>query len=106
MPRFKRTIENFECQNCHTFVKGNGYTNHCPECLYSLHSDNNPGDRQNLCLGMMKPIDIVIKGGNPIDVMHQCTKCSLIKTNRLHSDDSVDAIIEIMKIKVKQEMMR
>ena len=26
-------------------MKGNGYTNHCPKCLWSKHVDINPGDR-------------------------------------------------------------
>ena len=106
MPSFTRTIENFECKNCHTFVEGNGYTNHCPQCLYSLHIDNQPGDRQNLCQGLMQPIDIVTQGGSPVDIIHQCQKCLIIKQNKISDNDSTETIISIMKAKVAREMMR
>ncbi|HYC79501.1 MAG TPA: RNHCP domain-containing protein, partial [Candidatus Binatia bacterium] len=56
MKLFQRTPENFVCENCGTKVSGNGYTNHCPNCLYSKHVDNNPGDRLNKCHGLMEPI--------------------------------------------------
>lgn len=36
---FTRVIEDFICENCGTEVKGNGYTNHCPKCLWSKHVD-------------------------------------------------------------------
>ncbi|MEK7061411.1 MAG: RNHCP domain-containing protein, partial [Patescibacteria group bacterium] len=43
---FVKKIEDFVCKVCGTKVKGTGYTNHCPNCLYSLHVDEEvPGDR-------------------------------------------------------------
>ncbi|HCR42265.1 TPA: hypothetical protein DIV45_02815, partial [Patescibacteria group bacterium] len=36
---FIRTKEDFTCENCGHRVKGSGYTNHCPKCLYSQHVD-------------------------------------------------------------------
>lgn len=45
MKHFTKTVEDFICAHCGTHVRGNGYTNHCPECLWSKHVDNNPGDR-------------------------------------------------------------
>lgn len=106
MKKFIRHKEDFVCQNCCYSVLGNGYTNHCPECLYSLHVDVNPGDRQSLCGGLMTPIDILTKGGQPIDVVHQCQKCKLIKQNIISDFDFTDAIIAIMKAKVDKEMLR
>ena len=47
--RFTRTVGDFVCENCNTSVKGNGYTDHCPCCLYSKHVDINPGDRDCDC---------------------------------------------------------
>ena len=58
MKRFSRRTEDFTCEHCGTKVKGNGYTNHCPQCLYSKHVDINPGDRLSDCGGLMEPIDI------------------------------------------------
>src|SRR3989344_2693847 len=56
---FKKVIEDFTCEHCDTFVEGDGYTNHCPKCLWSLHVDNEPGDRANNCNGLMEPFGIL-----------------------------------------------
>ena len=56
MKGFTKTVEDFNCAHCGAVVHGNGYTNHCPHCLYSRHVDNNPGDRLATCGGMMRPI--------------------------------------------------
>ena len=58
MKKFQKRVEDFCCENCGTEVTGNGYTNHCPKCLYSKHVDINPGDRLNSCGSMMKPTNI------------------------------------------------
>ena len=52
--------ESFECENCGKNVSKSAYTarDHCPFCLYSKHVDINPGDRNNKCLGLLKPIGI------------------------------------------------
>ena len=53
---------NFICQNCGKLVVAltNGsYRNHCPFCLHSKHVDENIGDRQSSCNGLMKPTGIV-----------------------------------------------
>jgi hypothetical protein len=106
MKHFTKTLEDFICKNCGLSVYGNGYTNHCPKCLYSLHVDNYPGDRQENCQGLMKPIDIISKGGYPVDIVHECQICHTIKHNKVNDNDSTDTIIEVMKEKVKKEMMR
>ncbi|MST04461.1 MAG: RNHCP domain-containing protein [Candidatus Pacebacteria bacterium] len=55
---FIKVKEDFVCENCKTEVKGNGYTNHCPVCLYSKHVDVDPGDRLSKCGGLMKPMGL------------------------------------------------
>jgi hypothetical protein len=57
---FKKTKEDFVCEHCGKPVVGNGYTNHCPECLWSKHVDVNPGDRAATCLGLMEPVGVTI----------------------------------------------
>ena len=57
--RFARTVEDFVCEKCGTQVEGDGYTNHCPHCLWSRHVDVNPGDRKATCKGMMEPVAVV-----------------------------------------------
>jgi len=61
--QFQKRKEDFTCGNCRLSVKGNGYTNHCPRCLWSLHVDVNPGDRSEVCRGMMRPIGVEIEKG-------------------------------------------
>ena len=62
--KFQKNKEDFVCQNCGFKVKGTGYTNHCPNCLWSKHVDIYPGDRKNNCGGLMKPIKIEVKNDN------------------------------------------
>ena len=91
MKKFTKTVEDFNCAHCGAVVRGNGYTNHCPECLWSRHVDNNPGDRASNCGGMMRPINVE-KSGNGFIITHKCEKCG--KTIRQHTNDNdnIDAI--------------
>lgn len=88
MKKFKRTIEDFTCENCGFFVKGTGYTNHCPKCLYSKHVDMNPGDRINICLGLMKPVSIEQEHGEYF-ILHKCIKCRFQKRNKATKEDNL-----------------
>ena len=54
--KFKKTVENFTCLNCQTVVIGTGYTDHCPNCLWSKHVDVNPGDRLAICGALIEPV--------------------------------------------------
>jgi hypothetical protein len=64
MPKlFTKTVEDFVCEHCGEKVVGDGYTNHCPKCLWSKHVDINPGDRASECQGMMKPINVDVQHG-------------------------------------------
>ena len=60
MKRFNELDESFECEQCHKNVEKLNYSSrdHCPYCLYSKHVDINPGDRENPCKGLLKPIGI------------------------------------------------
>ena len=60
---FIRKTEDFICENCGAVVVGNGYTNHCPVCLYSKHVDRSPGDRAAGCGGLMEPVAVALKRG-------------------------------------------
>jgi hypothetical protein len=93
---FTRIIENFTCEHCGTAVAGNGYTNHCPQCLWSKHVDVEPGDRAATCGGMMRPVHISFVGGEYI-ITHGCEKCGYKKNNKSAPEDSTDRIAAIMK---------
>ena len=94
MKQFTRTIEDFTCAHCGTHVQGNGYTNHCPECLWSKHVDNNPGDRASDCDGMMKPV-AVEKVGRGFVITHKCKKCGKTIRQKASDNDNIDAIIAL-----------
>ncbi len=92
--KFRRQIEDFVCGHCGQRVKGNGYTNHCPDCLWSRHVDVNPGDRAAKCGGLMEPLEIYQKHGE-FYILHLCQKCGRKKTNRAKKNDNLDQIIKI-----------
>ena len=94
MKRFTRHIENFTCTHCGTSVSGDGYTNHCPNCLWSKHVDNNPGDRASTCGGMMRPVAIETKKDYYI-ITHRCEKCGKEIRQKSAENDSIDAIINL-----------
>lgn len=91
---FKRTIENFVCENCGIEVKGNGYTNHCPQCLWSKHVDINPGDRTNPCKGLMKPVSYEVKGGEVV-LTQRCEVCGDCRNIKLSSQDNTKVLFEL-----------
>jgi hypothetical protein len=94
MPKFQRTIEDFTCAHCGLKVKGSGYTNHCPKCLWSKHVDINPGDRAEACGGLMEPVGIELKADEYI-LTHQCQKCGVKKKNKTAPEDNFEAIINL-----------
>ncbi len=94
--KFTRTKEDFECRFCGAMVLGNGYTDHCPSCLLSMHVDTNPGDRKSKCSGTMKAISAVDERGS-IRISYICTKCGARKDVKAAQDDSSAAIAALVK---------
>jgi Zn finger protein HypA/HybF involved in hydrogenase expression len=84
--RFQRRIEDFVCENCGVKVQGNGYTNHCPACLWSKHVDINPGDRANSCGGLMEPVGAYFKS-QKWRLKHRCQKCGEEKIIKIAKED-------------------
>ena len=94
--KFQRRMENFSCQHCGAFVIGNGYTNHCPHCLWSRHLDTYPGDRLESCGGLMEPV--LLEGSSPqYRILHKCVDCGAERVNTVTPDDSTEAIINLAK---------
>ena len=98
--KFKRTEEDFICEQCGFFVNGSGYTNHCPKCLWSKHVDINPGDRHATCQSPMEPVGVESKGGKYI-ILHRCVSCHFQKRNKMAKDDNFDAIIQLSRRIIK-----
>jgi len=96
MKKFTRTKEDFVCDHCGASIKGTGYTNHCPNCLWSKHVDINPGDRLNSCQGMMRPVRLELDHGEQA-LIHKCEKCAKIMRNKTTLNDSANALIGLAK---------
>ena len=98
--KFQRIVEDFICEKCGAKVKGNGFTNHCPKCLWSKHVDINPGDRADGCLGMMCPVKIDFEKGKYY-INHKCAKCGLHRRKIIEKSDNFDAAVEISRKNAK-----
>jgi len=94
MKKFQRKVEDFTCEHCSAEVSGNGYTNHCPKCLWSKHVDINPGDRAETCGGLMEPVGATM-GGGQYNIVQACTKCDFERKNKFNEEDSFESLLLI-----------
>lgn len=96
MKKFNMIDEEFICDHCHKKVSTLKYSarDHCPFCLYSKHVDISPGDRNNNCHGLLKPIDIE-KFKSSYKIIYQCQKCGELHKNIMANDDNYDEILKI-----------
>lgn len=96
MKKFNMIDESFICEHCGKNVSKLEYTarDHCPYCLYSKHVDINPGDRANICKGLLKPIDIE-KFKDTYKIIYKCEKCNELHKNIIAVDDNMNEIIRI-----------
>ncbi|MGH3696288.1 MAG: RNHCP domain-containing protein [Pseudonocardiaceae bacterium] len=93
-PSFTRHREDFTCLRCATAVRGSGYTNHCPRCLWSQHVDVNPGDRAAECGGAMEPV-AALSVSDEIIVVQRCLTCGHTRRNRAAPNDDRDALLAL-----------
>lgn len=98
MKKFTMIDEEFVCENCGKNVEKLKVTarDHCPYCLYSKHVDINPGDRENPCKGLLKPIGIE-KFKDTYKILYKCEKCHQDHKNIMAIDDDMSEIIKISK---------
>lgn len=83
--------EGFTCRVCGWAVSsgvGTEHRNHCPNCLSSVHLDNEPGDRAARCGGVMEPIGVWVRSGGEWAILHRCKRCGEIHSNRIAADDN------------------
>lgn len=97
--RFTRTREDFACEHCGAAVRGNGYTNHCPKCLWSKHVDVAPGDRAAGCGGLMRPVGVLFEGGEHV-LVQRCVRCGHQRRNRAARGDSRVALAALFGMAV------
>ena len=100
--RFKKNDSGFICGNCGKEVLPLGYSsrNHCPFCLWSLHLDENPGDRASECGGKMRPVTATPDPKKGYIIRHRCEKCGeVVRNNAAHEakiqPDDMDTIIRL-----------
>ncbi len=101
MKKFNVNDEGFICENCGANVGKLNYSSrdHCPYCLYSKHLDIFPGDRKNLCQGLMEPVDLE-KFNNTYKIVYKCMKCGELHKNIMANDDDFDVIISLSSKKL------
>ena len=85
-------IDPFTCKNCGQTVvpegAGSYHRNHCPYCLTSVHLDEEPGDRASDCHGKMEPIGVWVRKNGEWALIHRCTVCGKLDSNRVAADDN------------------
>lgn len=86
-------LDSFRCSQCGLDVSGHApgtaHRNHCPNCLWSRHlDDDSPGDRAADCGSRMEPIAICVRGDGEWVLVHRCTGCSMLHLNRTAADDN------------------
>ena len=87
------TPSSFRCRHCRLDVPcdapGTSHRNHCPNCLWSRHlDDDSPGDRAGDCGSLMEPIAISVRGDGEWVLVHRCTGCDAVHLNRSAGDDN------------------
>ncbi len=94
--------DNFICKVCGAAVfpegAGSGHRNHCPNCLSSLHVDDEPGDRAADCGGIMDPVAVWVRKNGEWAMIHRCRRCGRLSSNRIAADDNP---IKLMSIAMK-----
>jgi hypothetical protein len=98
--RFRfRSSEDFVCCRCKQAVPAESYgtrqRNHCPHCLWSRHVDESTGDRDSPCQAPMEPIGIWVKRDGEWAIIHRCTACGTLRTNRVAGDDNPWAMMAL-----------
>ena len=91
--------DSFICKVCGRPVApdaaGSAHRNHCPNCLSSLHVDEEPGDRASSCGGIMDPIGVWVRKGGEWAVIHRCRRCGKLDSNRIAADDNPMKLMSI-----------
>lgn len=91
--------ETFTCKVCGWPVTpegaGSSHRNHCPNCLSSLHLDDQPGDRQADCGGIMDPVAVWVRKNGEWALVHRCRRCGTLHANRVAGDDNPLKLLSI-----------
>ncbi len=94
--RFSKKTEDFTCSNCGAKVRGTGYTDHCPRCLFSRHVDLNPGDRRSRCKGEMRPVG-ASSDRRGFTIHYICTRCRVRRSVKAAANDNMELIYGLIQ---------
>jgi RNHCP domain len=105
--RERRRTESFRCGHCRldvsTHAPGTEHRNHCPNCLWSRHlDDDTPGDRDADCGSLMEPIGITVRAGGEWVLVHRCTGCEEVHLNRTAGDDNPLVLLRLAVLPLAQ----
>ena len=91
--------DSFTCKVCGRLVvatgAGSDHRNHCPNCLCTLHLDNEPGDREADCGGIMEPVGVWVRKNGEWAIIHRCRRCGQFSSNRIAADDNPMKLMSI-----------
>ena len=94
--------EVFKCRVCGFLCTPDGagtmHRNHCPNCLSSLHVDNETGDRKCDCGGVMEAVAVWVRKNGEWAIIHRCRRCGELDSNRIAADDNP---VRLMAIAMK-----
>ena len=65
--------------------------------------DINPGDRAEVCGGLMEPVGLELEKGRYI-IRHRCQKCGLEKNNHAAENDNTDSLVKLSETLAKRAM--
>jgi len=82
-------------------TKGTGYTDHCPKCLWSKHTDILPGDRQAKCQGLKEPLAAEVKS-DKYTIYYQCQKCGYQFRVKSAPDDNFEEVLKLVNKPIKK----
>lgn len=96
---FIKNDNEFNCINCGKKIEKLKYTSrdHCNSCLYSLHIDVFPGDRQNECKGILVPINVIQSSKKGQVIIYKCSKCGKEVRNIVAEDDDKETIYKVVE---------
>lgn len=98
--RSSERVRSFRCVQCRldvsTDAPGTAHRNHCPNCLWSRHlDDDTPGDRASSCQAKMEPIAITAKRDGEWLLIHRCAGCGRLRQNRVAGDDNALLLVRL-----------
>ena len=66
-----------------------------PNCLASVHLDDEPGDRAADCGGTMEPVAVWVRKGGEWAIIHRCRVCGVLHSNRVAADDDPTVLMSL-----------